>query len=385
VFRILAARAGAELLRKRTEDALRESEAAYRLLVENQTDLLITLDAHGRCRFVSPSVCRVLGVAEPALLDTPAAQLIDPRDRDAFAAAHAASRVAPFRAQAEGRLLVPDGSRWVAWMFSGTGGGAPRAAEVIIAGRDVTDRRQAEDRARQHVETLAHLARVVTTGGMAGAIAHEVNQPLTAIIAYTQACIRLLRTGHAGTQEALEWMERVAAQAESAAEVLRGLRTFVRRADTRREPVHADRLARDVIELMRPRARESGATLAADVSADLPPLLADPVQLRQVLVNLIGNALEALERAPDAAREVRIVGSRAADGAVRLCVEDDGPGFDAATAARLFEPFFTTRPEGMGIGLSVSRAIVEAHGGTLTAERIPSGGARFCMAVPPLV
>jgi PAS domain S-box-containing protein len=384
VFRILAARAGAELLRRRAEAALRDSESKYRLIVENQTDLVLTLDAEGRCRFVSPSVCRALGAREDALVGAPVETFVDPRDRDAFAAARTAARLAPFRAQAEVRMLAPEPPRWVAWMFTGGADGAASASAVIAAGRDVTDRRLAEERARQHVETLAHLARVVATGGMAGAIAHEVNQPLTAVIAYAQACIRLLRSGEAAVPEAIEWMERAVAQAEAAADVLQGLRSFVRRQEMRREAVSVHRIAADVVELMRARAAEAHATVVTDVPARLPAVSADPVQLRQVLLNLVGNALDAVASTDGDGGSVRIAGGVDEAGAVALWVEDDGPGFDPATEARLFEPFFTTKPEGMGIGLSVSRAIVEAHGGRLIAERRDGGGARFRVVLQAL-
>ena len=376
VFRILAARAGAELLRKRAEDALRRSEAQYRLLVDNQTDMVVALDSAGCAAFVSPSFCRVLGRPQAGLLGAPIARFIDPRDREAFAAAIAAARDAPYRGQTEVRLLAPAASRWFAWMFTGT---LEEARPLVVAvGRDVTDRRLAEDRVRQHVETLAHLARVVATDGMASAIAHEVNQPLTAVIAYTQACIRLLRSGEAGTTEALEWMERVAAQAELAADVVQGMRSFVRRGEAQRERVHADRLVRDVAELMRPRLQEAGVRLTADVPPDLPPVLGDPVQLQQVLLNIVANAVDALR----AGGSIHVHGAPGDDGLLRLCIDDDGPGFGPGTQARLFEPFFTTRPEGMGIGLAITRAIVEAHGGTIGAQRRSPAGARFVVALP---
>jgi C4-dicarboxylate-specific signal transduction histidine kinase len=135
---------------------------------------------------------------------------------------------------------------------------------------------------------------------------------------------------------------------------------------------------------MRARVREAGALLETDVPADLPPVDADPVQLRQVLLNLVGNAIDAVAATDAGSRRVRVAGGIDGAGAVLLSVEDDGPGFEPATEARLFEPFFTTKPEGMGIGLAVSRAIVEAHGGRLTAERGESGGARFRVSLQAL-
>ena len=383
VFRILAARTGAELLRRRAEAALREGELKYRLLVENQTDLLAKLDPEGRCVFVSPSLCRALGATEEELLGHALEGYVDARDRDGFDAALAAALVPPFRGQAEVRITAAGGQRWLAWMFTGMPASSAAGTETIAAGRDVTDRRLAEDRARQHLETAAHVARLATAHDMGSALAHEINQPLTAVITYAQACIRLLRTGEAAPAETLQWMERVALQAERAAEIVRRLRLFVRKDESHLAEVRIEELVDAVIALMQPLARDCGVTLVACAAPDLPPVVADAIQLQQVLVNLLRNAIEAIDGAGEAAsrREVRVGALATADG-VGIAVEDTGPGFDAAVKARLFEPFFTTKPDGMGIGLSVSRAIVEAHGGRITAAARPGGGARFRVVLP---
>jgi signal transduction histidine kinase len=246
-------------------------------------------------------------------------------------------------------------------------------------------RKRAEEEARRHLHSLAHVTRLFSMNEMASAIAHEVNQPLTAVVTYTQACMRLLRSGEATTDEVLQWMERVGAQAERASRIIRHLRTFVRKDDAQLLPLQVNPLVDEVAQLVRPDARQSEVEVLTELAEGLPEIVADGIQIQQVLVNLVRNAVEAINGAGCERREVRLTTCLRADGAVQLRVEDTGPGFDDAKATRLFEPFYSTKSEGMGIGLSISRSIVEAHGGQIHAARAPGGGARFTVALPATV
>jgi len=383
VFRILASRAGVELLRKRAEDELRSSEAKYRLLVDNQTDLIIKLDRAGRYQFVSPSFCECFGRTERELLGQVFAPEVHALDREAFAHAYAEVLAPPHRSHVEARLLTADGWRWLAWSCVGVTGERGEVSEIIASGRDVTERKRAEEQARQHLQSLAHVTRLASMGEMASTIAHEVNQPLTAVLTYSEACIRLLRSGQARPGEAVEWMERVAAQAERASQIIRQVRTFVRKDEARLVPLQINYLVSEVVRLVQPDARHSSVEIVLGLADGLAPVLADNIQIQQVLVNLVRNAIEAISAAVSPVREVRITTRPGRDAMIEIAVEDSGPGFDATTAARLFEPFFTTKAEGMGIGLSISRSIVAAHGGRIHAEPRAGGGARFVLALPP--
>jgi PAS domain S-box-containing protein len=381
-FRIFASRAGVELLRKRAEDDLRASEAKYRLLVENQTDLLVKLDRAGRCLFVSPSFCECFGVRERELLGQPFALEVNPLDRDAFGEARGAALAPPYRSHVEVRALTASGWRWLAWAYSGVVDDTGQPVEIIASGRDVTDRRRAEEQARRHLDQLAHVTRLSSMGEMASAIAHEVNQPLTAVVNYSRACVRLLGSGSASADEILALMEQAAAQAERASEIVRHLRSFVRKDDAQLGPVEINYLVTEVVRLVQPEARQSAVEIATELADGLPPVLADNIQIQQVLLNLVRNGVEAIAAADPDRREVRVGTQRGPDGMVEAWVEDTGPGLGAAHAEKVFEPFFTTKAQGMGIGLAISRSIVEAHGGRIWATSAPERGARFCLALP---
>jgi two-component system sensor histidine kinase TtrS len=259
---------------------------------------------------------------------------------------------------------------------------AGEAVEIIASGRDVTERRRAEEQARRHLDQLAHVTRLSSMGEMASAIAHELNQPLTAIVNYSRACIRLLRSGRATADEILGSMDQAAAQAERASEIIRHLRAFVRKDEAQLAPVEINYLVNEVVRLVRPDARQSAVAIVTDLADGLPPVLVDNIQIQQVLVNLVRNAVEAIASGDADRREVRVATRRAPDGAVEVAVEDTGPGFDDATAEKLFDAFYTTKPQGMGIGLAISRSIVEAHRGRIWASGEPGRGARFCVALP---
>ena len=381
-FRIFASRASVELRRKRAEDDLRQSEAKYRLLVENQTDVLVKLDRAGRCLFVSPSFCACFGVRERELLGQPLALELNALDREAFEQARAAAAAPPHRSHVEVRALTAGGWRWLAWAFSGVPDEAGGPVEIIAAGRDVTDRRRAEEQARRHLDQLAHVTRLSSMGEMASAIAHEVNQPLTALLSYSQACIRLLRSGRATTDEIVGSMEQAAAQAERASQIVRHLRSFVRKDDAQLGPVEINYLVTEVVRLVQPEARQSAVEIATELADGLPRVLADNIQIQQVLVNLVRNAVEAINGGDPERREVRIGTRRGPEDTVEAWVEDSGPGFDDQMAEKVFQPFFSTKAEGMGIGLAISRSIVEAHHGRIWATGEPGRGARFCLALP---
>jgi C4-dicarboxylate-specific signal transduction histidine kinase len=256
----------------------------------------------------------------------------------------------------------------------------------MLMASDVTRRHAAEDRQREQEEKLGLTSRLVTMGEMASSLAHELNQPLTAIANYCMGLSARIRTRQRSGQppepdETLEALGKTAAQAERAGMVIRRIREFVKRSEPERRPCEAAAIIDETLGLAEIEARKHGIRIAVDLAPALPTLLADPILVEQVLLNLIRNALEAMQG--QRRRELRVGVSLRADW-VEFSVSDTGPGLSAEAAAKLFEPFFTTKQEGMGMGLNICRSIVESHQGRLWTEPAADGGCvfRFTLPVP---
>lgn len=235
--------------------------------------------------------------------------------------------------------------------------------------------------AEQLRERLAHAGRLGLLGEMVSGIAHEVNQPLTAISNYAAACRRLLKSGSANPDELIEVLEKIARQAEHAGQVIRGLRAMVRRQDSEREMLDFSQLLDGVTRLSAIDLRFIRQRLRVDAVPELPPVLGDSVQIQQVLINLIRNALDAM-RDSGQGEEVHVSIRKSDDNWVEIRVSDDGPGLPDTVRARLFDPFVTTKAQGMGLGLSICSSIVQAHSGELRYETAPGGGALFIVRLP---
>ncbi len=254
---------------------------------------------------------------------------------------------------------------------------------AVIRERDEKERRlrDRENDGRRHLAELAHVARLSTLGEMASGFAHELNQPLTGILTHAQGCLHRLRRGACAPEQLTEALERVAAQAERAGAVIRRLRHFVRRREPHRSTLDLNELVREVLGLADNEVRRCEARVRLELDEELPPVLADRIQIEQVLLNLVRNALEAMDDVPAAARALTIR-ARVAGAEVEVAVRDTGPGLAPGAVPLLFTPFFTTKPHGMGLGLSISRSIVEAHEGRLEARPGDGPGATFCFTLP---
>ncbi len=219
---------------------------------------------------------------------------------------------------------------------------------------------------------------------MATALAHELNQPLTAVMNYVQACRRLMAPGSAAgasPERLAELMDKAAAQVVRAGEIIGRLRQFIATGETERTVEDINRVVEEASHLALVGAAERGIRFRLRLDPNPPPVCIDRIQLQQVVLNLMRNAVDALEQAE---RRELVVSTAAADpgGGVEIAVADTGPGLAEEVVARLFQPFVTTKPGGMGIGLSICRSIVDAHGGTLRAEPTPGGGATFRITLP---
>lgn len=248
--------------------------------------------------------------------------------------------------------------------------------------REAHERLRAEEQARQHQASLAHVARVSMMGEMAAQMAHELNQPLSAIVSYASGCIRRIRNGSERPEEILEALDQIAGQAVRASEILKRLRAFVRKGAPKRERVHINAVVRNALRFAEVEARDYGVSVRFEPAPYLPVIQADAVQLEQVVLNLVRNGFEAMRETNGRQRELVIRTGLDDHGFVRVSVRDSGAGVAADIADTLFEPFTTTKPDGLGMGLSISRSIIESHGGRLWMTQNAGAGATFEFTVP---
>jgi two-component system sensor kinase FixL len=251
--------------------------------------------------------------------------------------------------------------------------------------RDITDRQRAEDEVRQMRERLTHFGRIATMGEMATGIAHEINQPLTAIATYAHACQRLLANPTESMHDLVEGMTQIEAQALRAGEVIRRLRSFVRNREVRREPIDPNQVLDDLLMLAQTDTRHHNVQIRIERGENLPVVQADPVQIQQVILNLVRNSIDSMLNLPQAQRVIDLRTRRDEHGDVEFTVCDRGPGLDAAAREGLFNPFFTTKPSGTGLGLAISQSIVRAHGGKVWYRDHEKGGACFMFTLPAAV
>ena len=257
--------------------------------------------------------------------------------------------------------------------------------EFIGSVMDVTAAKHAEEELHKAQANLAHAARVMTLGELAASIAHEINQPLAAIATSGNACLRWLDRTPPDLDAARQAAVRIVQDAHRAGDVIRGLRALAGKSGPQLMPFDIDGAIQEVLALTRTDLHRHGVELHTDLSAQVPPVIGDRVQLQQVLLNLVMNGIQAMATVSDRRRELTISVSPAAPEHVQVTVEDTGPGLDPAIVQRIFDPFFTTKPDGLGLGLSISRSIIEAHGGQLWASLRAPHGTAFHFTVPVAV
>jgi NO-binding membrane sensor protein with MHYT domain len=243
------------------------------------------------------------------------------------------------------------------------------------------ERKRAEEALRQAQANLAHVSRVMTLGELTASISHEVNQPLSAVVTNGQICLRLLALETPRPNEMRAAVERIVRDANRASEVVQRIRALAKRSEPQMQSLDINDVIREAIPLVQREVFNHGASLRTELASALPPVLGDRVQLQQVVINLLINGVEAMVPITDRPREILIRSQREA-GQVHVAVRDSGIGIDSKTAEQLFSAFFTTKPSGMGMGLSISRSIIRAHGGRLWASPNTDHGAAFQFTVP---
>lgn len=252
----------------------------------------------------------------------------------------------------------------------------------VVVFRDISERKLAEEKIRRHQREMTHMARLNTMGEMASGIAHELNQPLTAIATNSYACIQMLESGQINTERLIDVLETIGIQAEHSGEVIKQLRQFVRKEQPDRSVTNINKLIEEVLLFIKPEARKASVKIIKRLNNVLSDVLVQPIQIEQVLLNLLKNSIEAMQGSAQDNRVLTIVSEMAGDNAVIVTVQDTGPGIDMGIQDGLFDPFVTSKMDGLGLGLSISQGIIESHEGKLYLHSANESGTVFRFALP---
>jgi len=286
--------------------------------------------------------------------------------------------------EAEYRIMLPQGQlRWIAGRGQVEFDRDCQPVRLRGAAFDITNRKQAELEAARHRNEMAHLSRVTTLGELSGSLAHELNRPLGAILSNAQAAQRMLANGGIDIAEFREILNEIVSENKRAAEVIRRLRLWLQKGEVQQHSLRINMVVRDVLKLIRTDLISQNVSVNTELARDLPTVTGDPVQLQQVLVNLVVNACDAMADCDTRERRLRIrTGIENGGDAVIVSVTDRGGGIPAEEMEQIFEPFFTTKAKGMGLGLSVCRTLIAAHRGKLWATNNAERGATFHFTLP---
>jgi two-component system, LuxR family, sensor kinase FixL len=283
----------------------------------------------------------------------------------------------------EYRIVLPDDTvRWIAGRVRCVPNALGLPPRLVGVAADITERRQAEDDARRHRDQINLLSRVSLLGEMTASLAHELGQPLAAIVTNASAGMRLIDGDKDDSATLRDVLADVAADGRRAHEIIQNVRNTVKKGDVIRHPIDLNELVTKVARVVRLDAVAYSCEIETSLARDLPFIDGDPVQIQQVLVNLVGNAFDAMQETAVHRRKVEISTTGNGDGAVCLSVRDHGTGLLGKARERLFDQFFTTKEHGLGMGLAIVRSIVESHGGEIQAENMADGGARFYFTLP---
>jgi len=369
---------------KQIEETLRIRESHLRSILETIPDAMIVIDGSGIMQFFSSAAERQFGYSEREAIGQNVSILMPNPDRSRHD-----GYLARYRSTGErhiigiGRIVTgqrKDGTTFPMHLSIGEtqSGGAPYFTGFV---RDLTEQQQTQARLQELQSELVHVSRLSAMGEMASALAHELNQPLAAISNYMKGSRRLLAGSSDPNKPKLESaLDRAAEQAIRAGQIIRRLRDFVARGESEKRVESLSKLTEEAGALGLSGAREQGVRLRFNLDQHNDLVLVDRVQIQQVLVNLFRNALEAMAHSP--LRELVVSNAPVADEMIEITVSDTGSGFQGDVEHNLFQTFFTTKETGMGVGWSISRSIIEAHGGRMWAETNPSGGAIFRFTLP---
>lgn len=368
------------------EATLREQAERLRSILETVPDAIIVIGETGLMESFSPAAERLFGWRADEVIGKNVRMLMPSPYRESHDGyLERYRRTGERRIIGIGRVVVGqrrDGSTFPMELEVGEMKTSGKRAFTGFV-RDLTERQDADRRLQELQSELLHVARLSDMGQMASALAHELNQPLTAVSNWMTAARRTLKVKAPNAPAAVtEYMDKAISEAERAGEIIRRLRSFVERGETERSAEDINKVVEEASALAMVGAKESGVRATFDFAANLPPVWIDKIQVQQVVMNLVRNAIEAMSESPR--RQLSLSTALAADEMVEVSIIDTGPGLPADVAARLFQPFTTTKEKGMGLGLSISRSIIDNMGGRLHAKPNPEGGLIFVFSLPAL-
>jgi len=359
-------------------------EAHVKSILDTIPDAMIVINEHGIIQSFSAAAERLFGYASGEVLGKNVKMLMPSPYREAHDGyVRRYEQTGERRIIGIGRIVVGERKDGSTFPLELNVGEVKTGQQRLFTGfiRDLTERQEAEARLQELQAELVHVSRLTAMGEMASALAHELNQPLSAIANYMKGSRRLLEDSTDERATVLrEAMDKAAEQAVRAGQVIRRLRDFVSRGESERRVEDVKKLVEEASALALVGAKDTGVRVRFDLDPRTTFVLADKVQIQQVLLNLMRNAIEAMEGSQR--RELVLATAPAANDMVEISVTDTGPGIAPEVGAQLFQPFVTTKRQGMGVGLSISRTIVEAHGGTIAPHPNPEGGTVFSFTLP---
>lgn len=393
---IYVARLNAHLRHAKTvlEREVVERQAAQALLLQNEKRLRQIIETEPECVKVhgrdgtilemNPAGLRLVEAAAPSdVIGISVYQLVAPD----YAAAYRSLTQRVFAGAVEKLefeiISLKDRRLWMETHAAPLTDAHGNVTAILAITRNISAQKRYEQQMRRENRELAHASRLDTVGQLATMLAHELNQPLTAIANYSKGALLRLRNSE-GREEVVGAMEHVCAQAERAANIIRSLRGFISRTDEELACISINDVIERALSIAQIEAQAQNVAIECDFARDLPTILGERTQLEQVVLNIVRNGFEAMEHVPASGRKIKVVTSTAGNGMARVCIDDTGPGLCTDELDTLFTPFLTTKQAGMGMGLSICRSIVEAHGGRLSAAQSKAGrGLSFAFELPP--
>lgn len=383
ILQDVTGRIRAELERRNAEEALRVSEGLYRELVQTMSEALALTDEKHRITYVNDSFCNMFGYSSEEVLRKPLLNFVHEDDK---AAMHECM-INPVQGDGVHRYETAWVTKQGDKIFTLTSPKRLFDPEIGYVGclgvfTDITERKIIEGREKKHMMELAHVSRVTTLGEMSSQIAHELAQPLAAISALSTGSLKMLKSETADRDEIIESLTNISEQSCRARDVVLRLRNFVRNDEMQYIPIELNKLIRTVVHLVEMEARWHSLPVKLELQGPLPATIGDRILLEQVVLNLVHNAIEAMQVVERHKRKLIIRTSNDNTGFLQVEVIDNGPGFGEQDIKQIFQPFFSTKSDGMGMGLAITRSIIKAHKGKLSAKSNAQGGATFCFTLP---